>query len=319
MSALLHCDVVCDSADRDAWARMRTTGIGASEMAALLGESPWASALSVYLDKTRSAPTPEQTEAQFWGLKLERTIAEVYEERTGRPTPWSGLMLRSQQYPWLTCTLDATTALAGTTHFWPLDCKTASAFKADDWSEGAPREYYLQLQHQMIVTGAERATIACLLGGQRLVWCDVARDEVEQRRIIHMSRIFWERCVLPRVPPAPDGSEASKRALLELYPEATQATVRLGEEFEEPYAELSELKRQRKAIDAQIDALENRFKAVIGSASCGVLPSRAAVSWCQRKGNVSYKAAVESVGLTPAQLEKFRGPSTRVFTLKDPR
>ena len=64
----------------------------------------------------------------------------------------------------------------------------------------------------MLVTGAPKATIACLLGGQRLVWCDVERDEETIRRIIYHGERFW-RAVQERTPPAPDGTESAKRAL----------------------------------------------------------------------------------------------------------
>ncbi len=312
-------DVVCASDDRPSWLKSRSMSIGASEIASVFGESRWKSAIALYEEKVNGALSADETEAQFWGLRLERTIAEVYAERTGRPTKWSGVMLRSEQYPWLTATLDALTVDVGdpVEHGWPFDSKTSHAFKAHEWEDGAPREYYLQAQQQMLVTGARKATIGCLLGGQRLVWCDVERDEVEIRRIIHMSRIFWHECVLKRVPPMPDGSESSSRALLALYPESVESNVLLDSDMDDLYEELSEMKKTEKAIKLRVDTIENRFKAALGTAECGVLPSRNVVTWKQRKGTVSHKKCAESLGATAADLERFRGPATRTFAMKD--
>lgn len=308
-------EIVCDSSDRSSWLDARANGVGASEVAAMLGESRWESALSLYVSKTTPRRDDEQTEAQFWGLRLEKVVAEVYAERTGRPTEWSGLMLRSKLYPWMVCTLDARTGSERAD--WPCDAKTAHALKASEWSDGPPRDYYLQLQQQMLVTGEQKATIACLLGGQRLVWCDVERDEIECRRIVHMTRIFWERCVLARVPPAPDGSAASREALAAMYPDANDATVVLDSEFDELFDELGALKATAKTMKRRTDEIENRFKAALGTASCGVLPSRNTVHWEERAGGILYKAAAESLGATPQMLERFRNGRTRTFTIKN--
>jgi len=311
-------DVVCDSSDREAWVRHRATGVGASEIAAVLGESHWESAIGVYARKVGVQTDDEaQTEAQFWGLKLEKIIAEVYSERANRPCRWSGIMLRSKAHPWATATLDAETSEKHGGAWWPFDSKTATVFKTGDWSDGPPREYYLQAQQQMLVTGARKATIACLLGGQRLVWCDIERDDVEIRRIVHAGRIFWEQCVQARVQPRPDGSESSKRALAALYPKGEPKTVQLDSHFGDLYDELSELKKTAKTIEARIAQIENDFKAALGTAETGVLPNLNVVTWKERRGSIDYKKAAEDAGLTVAQFEKYRRKNTRTFLLHD--
>ena len=217
-------EVVCSSDDRARWLDLRRTGIGASEIAAVLGESRWKSPLAVYAEKIGESSEQSDNEAMFWGIRLERPIVEVFGERTGRPVESSGQLLRSSEHPWAIATLDAR-VYPREDRWWPLEAKTSSAFKAEEWAEGPPREYYLQVQHQMLVTGTPRASIACLLGGQRLVWCDVERDEIEIRRIVHAGRAFWDR-LEGRAAPSPDGSESSRAAVLDLYPSGRKVSWR---------------------------------------------------------------------------------------------
>lgn len=308
-------DVVCSSEDRARWLDLRSTGIGASEIAAVLGESRWKSPLALYAEKTGESSESSDNEAMFWGLRLERIVADVFSERTGRAVMWSGEMLRSREHPWALATLDALVAPSKDVR-WPLDSKTSSAFKADDWEDGPPREYYLQLQQQMLVTGASRASIACLLGGQRLVWCDVERDEIEIRRIIHAGRAFWER-VEQRSAPFPDGSDSSRAALLDLYPHAEDTAVSLALDFEDLYDELAALKAFEKRAEARRAEIENLFKSALGNSATGLLPSGRRVSWREQQGRVDYRKCAESLGATHELLEKNRSKSTRVFRMHD--
>ena len=48
---------------RDEWLAIRRTGIGSSDIAGVLGLSPWASPYTVWADKRGRVPPVEQTEA----------------------------------------------------------------------------------------------------------------------------------------------------------------------------------------------------------------------------------------------------------------
>jgi predicted phage-related endonuclease len=59
-----------------------------------------------------------------------------------------------------------------------LQIKTASAFKAKEWRAGIPLHYQVQLQHEMLVSEKEWATLCVLIGGSNFkVFPDVRRDE----------------------------------------------------------------------------------------------------------------------------------------------
>lgn len=286
-------EVLGSSDDREAWLALRMTGIGASEIAAVLGESPWSSALQVYCEKAGEVAPDDLSENEFvfWGARLEPVITEVYGQRTGRGVERSALLLRSIEEPWALATLDGETWNADGAR-WPLEIKNGSGFTADKWAEGPPPHYYLQVQQQLLVTGAPKATVACLLGGNRLVWCDVERDDITIQRIRHAGRAFWKR-VQARDVPLPDGSESASRALAALYPhDDPNMYAQLPGELIDVADELEALKETAKATKARVDELGNQIKAALGNAQRGCLPNGTEFSWKeQTRAEYVVKAA----------------------------
>jgi len=278
LSRLAPCEVVCDVSDRELWLAHRDSGIGASEIAAVLGESPFCSAIELYANKTgRYRRDLSDVEAVYWGNKLETPILEAYWERTGRQTRKAGILLRSTEHPWALCTLDGETWQTAANDAWPIEIKNVSGFKADEWVDGPPLHYFLQVQQQMLVTGAEKATIAALIGGQRMVWADVPRDETTIRRIVYQGKHFWER-IQARDMPAPDGSEGAKRALAALFPQGSGVVV-LPATALDAADRLESLKAERKRIADEIEVIENTVRAAIGDAETGAMTDGRSFSW----------------------------------------
>ena len=69
--------VVCSSAEREVWLRQRLTGIGASEIAAVMNCNRYEAALRVYARKIGAIGIHEDPagEAAYWSSRLERIVA----------------------------------------------------------------------------------------------------------------------------------------------------------------------------------------------------------------------------------------------------
>jgi putative phage-type endonuclease len=269
---------VCSSRDRTHWLDQRRTGIGASEVAALIGASEWASPLSLYAQKLGIAPDDAgDSEAMEWGTRLEPAIIQAFGERTGRDVEPCGLLLRSAEFPFALATLDAW-CIGDDGARWPLEIKTTGAHRAEAWEDGPPPAYVAQVQWQMLVAGCERATVACLIGGQRMVWADMDRDPVLLSQMVAAARDFWA-CVESQTPPPVDGSEASRTALAQVYPTDTGAVVELGPELCEVADALEAAKESRAAAEREIVAAENMLKGAIKGAAHGVLPDGRSFTW----------------------------------------
>lgn len=262
-------EVLGDSSQRDQWLATRAIGVGASEMPAVMGVSRYQSALMVYARKVGAldgvSNDNEMSEAAYWGTRFEKIVAEEFTRRTGIEHQWHGLLLRSKQHPWALATLDAQ-ALGE-----PLECKTANQYLLDKWEGGAPEDYMVQAHQQMLVTGAKRCRVACLVGGQRFMWDLVERDEVLIRKIVHHGEEFWER-VQSRTPPEPDGSESAFDALEALY-RSHAGAVELPGELVELDEERDILKERIKKAKKRCDEIDSILLARLGAAEQGRLPN----------------------------------------------
>lgn len=292
----LSYDIIAKSDDREAWLAARMAGIGASEIAAALGVDERKSPYALWAEKMGGVEPPDlsDVEAVEWGNRLEPVIITAFAERTGRPAERAGQLLRSREHPWALATLDAWNEPAPRVRR-PLEVKTTSAFLADAWVDGPPEPYRLQVQQQMLVTGEPSATITCLLGGQRMVWCDIERDEPTIRRIVHHGEAFWRRVQEHDAPDA-DGSASTARALAELFREDDGSTIELPGALREAVEELAALRADKSKEDRQRE-LENAIKAALGAAQTGVLPGGFVVTWksSQRAGYTVAPTTVRSL------------------------
>lgn len=270
---LFYADTGVRSDERDRWLGARRAGFGASEAAAIVGESRWSDPGKVYAIKLGLLQEDDGLERLEWGLRHEPTILAAYSSPryAGRRSWADRRLLRSRDWSWALCTLDAWTEAPAAI---PLELKTTDSRNADDWADGCPREYFWQLQHQMLVTGAERASIACLIGPHRLVWCDVDRDDVAIRRLTRAASELWER-IQNREPP----ETRDPRALAALYPSEDGSTIELPLDLVDLDVRRVELAEQRKAIEAELEAIDMEIKSAIGGAERGVLPGGVSYTW----------------------------------------
>ncbi len=262
------CTVVGRDIPREEWLASRATGIGASEVASILGVG-FQTPADVWLRKVGLAKDEDlaaEVERIHWGNVLEPAIIAEYgaARYADRETRRSGMLLRSTEHPWALATLDAVTLHPE--HGWiPLEAKNVDAFRSGDWEGGPPERVYLQVQAQMLVTGMRWASAACLLGGNRLVWCDVERDDATIARIVFACSRFWA-CVQSRAMPEPDATEEWAKAFAVAHPESGR-TIGLDSSAREWADELARAKAEAKAIDARVQRAKNEIISRIGDAS----------------------------------------------------
>lgn len=263
--------VVCHSRDREQWLAARRAGVGGSDAAALVGEDPRKSLVQLYLEKVADDP-PEEQSAEYleWGLRHERSIIEAYNSGryANRSTFACGELLRSTAHPWALATLDAWTTHDAYGEI-PLQIKTTEVWHADEWADGCPRRYFWQLHHEMLVTGAPAASIACLLGVHRLVWCDVERDEQAIERLIRAGERFWGYVERRQVPPGP----MDARSLTAAYPHSQTATVELDGQWIVWDDARALLKMRIDDDSKRLAEMDDELRGAIGRCERAVLPN----------------------------------------------
>ena len=296
------------------WLKLRQKGIGGSDAAAIFGMSRWKSPIDIWLSKiVEIEEADEQSEAAYWGTVLEDIVAKEFAERTGLKVRRRNAMLQHDEHDFMIADIDR--EIVG--QKVGLECKTASAFKKEEWADDeVPMEYLIQCQHYMAVTGYEAWWIAVLVGGNTFIYKKIERDEEFIGMLIKAEMDFWNNHVVPNVMPPVDGSDASENALKAMYPEAEKGTeIQLS-------ADENSLLIERKILLMDIDKAEERIKEIenIIKQAMGENEAAAGLNFNVKWSNAS-RTTVDSKRLKaekPEIYEQYANTSThRRFTVKE--
>ncbi|KVH51205.1 YqaJ viral recombinase family protein [Burkholderia diffusa] len=260
---------------REEWLELRRTGIGGSDAAAALGESPYLTPYELYLDKLGLAPPREETERMRMGRRLEAVIADEYALTRRVKLRRRNQPVRHPKYPWMFASPDR--LVEGQRLGLEAKSVDPAAFRFGEWgdegSDAVPTHYLLQTCHYMCVLGYEHWDLAALVGGNHLRVYTIHRDPELEEMLIEREHAFW-KLVEQREPPEPDFAHPSTLPLLKrLHPGTDGGVIELP-----PLAEA--LHRTRLDFDAQIkdckagaDAARARLLQLMGDAAVGRLPS----------------------------------------------
>ncbi len=240
--------------DHETWLQYRKKGIGGSDAGSICGLNPYATAISVFIDKTQpQVGEKEDNEAMRQGRDLEEYVARRFSEETGKKVRRANSIFYQEENPFMLANVDRLVVgeNAG------LECKTASAYSADKWKDGhIPESYEIQCHHYMAVTGADAWYIACVVLGRDFIWHKIERDEEMIRILTQIETDFWHNNVLADQMPEPDGSEAAEEFLSKYYgssePEKAISLVGFDEKLKRR-AEISELQDKLEKEKRQIE------------------------------------------------------------------
>lgn len=244
------------NATREEWLKARKLGLGGSDMAAVLGLSPWRSPIDVWLDKTSDTVEEKESEPMYWGNVLEEVVAQEFAKRSGYKVRNNNFTLQSEKYPYLLANIDR--EIVGLDA--GLECKTANAFKANEWDgDNVPDAYYIQCQHYMAVTGKSSWWIACLVGGNTFHYKEIKRNEEVIAAIIDTGAAFWE-LVESKTMPAPDDTKQCENALKKLYQKSNGQSVELPANYGNMIIDYLEIKNQLSELETKKRGIENVMK-----------------------------------------------------------
>ena len=245
------------------WLSFRRLGIGGSDASIVCGVNRYTSSIELWMDKTGQFPCQEAGEPAYWGQQLESLVKTEFTKRTGIEVTPVHQILQSETYPFMLANLDGICECSkhGTCVF---EAKTASAFKSSEWDNKIPPEYMLQVQHYMAVTGYKGTYIAVLIGGNQFDWRFIARDDELIDMLIQLEHDFWEH-VKTKIPPIPDGSEASAKFLNELFPESIEKSqIPLPDEAVGLICQYDNACEQLERYTEQKREAENLLKLMLG-------------------------------------------------------
>ncbi len=250
---------------RDQWLNERKRGVGGSDVGKVLGVSEWGTAVDVWMEKTgRTAPV-EQTEAMWFGTEMEDAVARRYAAETGVEIVRHNFMAVDEDCHLLgnidrlvKPTESGLAAYQGEVRTeLGLECKTSSQ---SPW-EDVPLHYQAQVQTYMALhPSIQRFDVAASFYGFAKAFkvYHVERDDEVIESIREAVKAFWEKHVIPDVPPTPT-CEADCKAiwkasnpLRKVY--ATDEVAKAVKSFKDMQARIKELEACAADVKASIMA-----------------------------------------------------------------
>jgi len=268
-----------DKSDRKAWLALRQTGIGGSDIGALLGMNRYMSPYQLWLDKRGDLSDRRMSErlerAALWGHLHEPLIAEQFRDRYGLKTRRIGL-IRHETDAWRLANLDYQVSGCPDGPCL-LEIKNRSAYKAGEWGpsdsdDGVPDNEALQTHWYLGVTGYRHAHVGVLLNGNDDRYYRIGYDPQLVADVVAMAAVLWQR-VLDNNPPPLDGHRALTEFLAILW--AGQEGARKEVDPRAARRLIDERARLRAAnteIATATDAVENQLIALLGEDEIAVGP-----------------------------------------------
>ena len=257
------------------WLALRKTGIGGSDAGAICGVNPFSSPMKVYRDKTSEGIEEQDSEAIRIGHNLEQYVAGRFSEATGLKVRRSNFMYRSVEHPFMIADVDR--LIIGEDA--GLECKTASAYNADKWKDGdIPLHYVMQCYHYMAVTGKRNWYIACVILGREFVYRKLTWNDGIINSLIGAEGDFWNNHVIPKVLPAPDGSEVSDKVLQKYFKTAKKASAIQLVGFDDKLKRRAEIVSSIEVLTTEQKQIEQEIKLYMKDNELAV-NDRYKVSW----------------------------------------
>lgn len=166
------------------WLELRKTKITATDAAVILGENPWKTAETLFLEKTGQLECVKKSKAMQRGLDLEPIARKLFKVQT-----------RLEMHPQVIVKGFLMASLDGMTE----DKKTAVEIKcpgpkdhffAED--KTVPPYYFAQLQHQMFVADLPKIYYYSF-DGLDGIYFEVPRDDAYIENMLEKERAFYEK------------------------------------------------------------------------------------------------------------------------------
>jgi putative phage-type endonuclease len=292
------------------WLERRRNGIGGSDVAAILGLSPYAGPFDVWMEKLGKREADEgETEGEKKqknrGNVLEPAVANWYAAELDcavAAIPQAMLPLRGEA-SWMTGSPDrmaipstlwdlSIEEVLESNEAWGMEAKTARSL--DGWGESGtdiiPVYYMTQCVWYMAITKKARWDLAVYFPFyDDFRWYTIKRDLSTENAIVKRVTEWRERHIVGQEMPEIDGSEGAAKYLIDTYRvprlpdrDATSEEVSLA-------LELRDVRRTLDSAKERYELLSTQMKASIGEYRGVRHPDFGSILWSPVAGRATAK------------------------------
>ena len=292
----------------------RSSGIGGTDISAILGLNKWSSPYDVWTKKKGYGFPVQENDPMMWGTLLEPVVADFYSRKTGVELR-SVERQRHPDHPWYLGTPDRLSAQHETPMV--LEVKTAGVHVMSNWGPaesgpaGVPDQYNLQLRWYLglpMFEGehASYGDIAVLLAGQDFRIYRLWRDTRIEDMLKEQAEKFWNAYIIGDGQPPYDGSDAATRFLHDKFKDSTQEMVKDDTPIVEWVHRLKEAREKIAQAKQDEEIAKQYVKDYIGNKR-GVTGEWGRIVWSRMPGKktISWKRMVMKLiedGIIPQSL-----------------
>jgi putative phage-type endonuclease len=254
----------------------RSLFLGGSDIAAVMGLSPWATPVELWMEKTGRTPREEPDEQRRRmferGHKLEpfirdMVIAKLTDMGCAVELLACNRRFQHAEHPFLACEIDFELRISGTVEIGGrevtfdaeeinADAKSVSGFARKKWgmesNEDVPIEYAAQFMHGLGITGRRACLVAALRSFDDVDIYWTMRDDETITAMRDKAVLFWTEHVLKDTPPDPFTFSDIKL----LFPTDNGKAAEATEEIAEKVGQLRRIKAQIKEWEDAADELQ---------------------------------------------------------------
>lgn len=268
----------------------RPFGLGGSDISAVLGLSPFKTALELWFELVGRTTNEDRDLLHLrFGQHAESFIAKEYERRTGLHTHLHPQTIFHPQHDFMYGHVDRFVTDGIDRYFsWKpgiqstrlLECKTASVFNRYEWGEDGssemPAAYLLQCAWYMAVTNCDEADLAALIGNNDFRIYHLKRDKELEQLVLEHAHKFWHEHVLAKSPPP--ASSATDAQLL--FPkESKDSNLEVTPEMLQTLKEYTEKSAQIKSMTSECDRLKAEILCYMGEAEKLTRSGKTIATW----------------------------------------
>ena len=234
------------------WLEARRNYITATDIAAIMGDSPWKCEADVAAEKLGIAPEVESTVRMRIGQALEPFIAAEYEAQTGRKVRHVHGLWESRRIPWAAASPDATAAGR------LIELKYSGS--STRWADGLPKDVEDQVAWQMFVAESPVCDVAALVGDDLRIYTVEANRDTEDN-LVAVAADFRRRLV------AGGPFEHTLDSVKRMYPTDDGVLLEGTPKWRSLAKDLGRVRAETKAAKATQENLEKAIREMLGAAS----------------------------------------------------
>lgn len=254
-----HLIYVDQEKEPEKWHELRKTGIGGSDVGAIMGMNKYSTPLSVYMAK-KDLSNFAGNAATMWGHILEDPIRQQTAKELDVHIETVPGMFRSNKCEFMNANVDGLVMVEGDKEIagevvnglGGHEIKTSSTGEGFALDE-IPDSYYCQVQHYMNVLGLDWFLLSVfILGSKTGKHYIIRRNDEFIEHMVEEETDFWENYVLMDRAPAPTGND-NESELIKSLP--MPAEVELPDEC-------MDMLEEKQRLDLEISLLKAKSEAI---------------------------------------------------------